>query len=283
VIRVRCLSPALYSPLMARRRQPTIFVVSDGRGETATQLVTAAVLQFGKPYRIVRESLVRTPARVEKIVKKAAAANAVIFYTLVADDTRGEMRRSGHEMLVPTVDILGPAFTALGDLFHTERSSTPGLFYRLEHERFDRMAAIDYTLTHDDGQRPHELNQADLVIVGVSRASKSSTCFFLAYHGTKAANVPLLPEIPPPEQLVNLPPNKVIGLRVTVDRLITVREARAAHLGFRTTDPYLDRRTVAREVIAAHRMMEKHEWRWVEASYLAVEEIAREVMQLARS
>jgi len=268
---------------MARRKQPTIFVVSDGRGETATQLVTAAALQFGKHYRIVRESEVRTPGRVEKIVKRAAAAKAVIFYTLVADDTRGEMRRSGNEMLVPTVDILGPAFTALGDLFHSERSSTPGLFYRLEHERFDRMAAIDYTLTHDDGQRPHELNQADLVIVGVSRASKSSTCFFLAYHGTKAANVPLLPDIPPPEQLVKLPPEKVIGLRVTVDRLITVREARAAHLGFQTTDPYLDRRTVAREVIAAHRMMEKHGWRWVEASYLAVEEIAREVMHLARS
>jgi regulator of PEP synthase PpsR (kinase-PPPase family) len=268
---------------MPKRKLPTIFVVSDGRGETATQLVTAAALQFEQRYRIVRESEVRTPERVEKIVKRAAAANAVIFYTLVEDDTRAEMRRAGNEMLVPSVDILGPAFTALGDLFHTTRGSTPGLFYSLEHERFDRMEAIDYTLTHDDGQRPHELNQADLVVVGVSRASKSSTCFFLAYNGVKAANVPLLPDIPPPEQLLKLPPEKVIGLRVTVDRLITVREARAAHLGFQSADPYLDRKTVAREVIAAHRMMEKHGWRWVEASYLAVEEIAREVMQLARS
>lgn len=269
--------------MMARRRVPTVFVVSDGRGETAAQLLRAATVQFrGVEYRTSLKANVRTLQRIEAIVEQAARAKAVIFYTLVDDEARRRMRHRARELSVPSVDILGPAFTALHHLFQRKRGHTPGLLYTLEHERIDRMDAVDYTLKHDDGQRPHELGEAHVVLVGVSRASKSATCFYLAYAGVRAANVPLVPGIPPPEELLNLPPGKVVALRVELSRLLVVREARASHLPLPACDPYIDRRSVAAELAYANRLIQRHGWRSVDVSYLAVEETAHEVMRLAR-
>jgi regulator of PEP synthase PpsR (kinase-PPPase family) len=231
-------------------------------------------------YNTERHSNVCTPERVRTVVRQAARAGAVIFYTLVSEDVRKAMRQTSRDLHVPSIDILGPAFTALHGLFHAQRRSTPGLLYALDRESIDRMDAIDYTLKHDDGQRSEELADADVVLVGVSRASKSTTCFYLAYEGVRAANVPLIPGIPPPAQLLKQPSHKVIGLRVQLSRLLTVREARAANLRLGQTDPYTDKRSVSREVISANQLMDEHGWRAVDASYLAVEEIAREVMRL---
>jgi len=262
-------------------RLPILRVVSDGRGDTATQLVRAASLQFeGARYRIVRHPHVRTEAQVEEVVGEAARTGTPVFYTLVADDTRRAMRRAAAEHLVPVIDLFGPTFRALHDVFRRERAGTPGLLYAAERERFDRMEAIDYTLKHDDGQRPHELTGADVVLVGVSRTAKSSTCFFLAYEGIRAANVPLVPGLAPPRALVRLPRARVVGLRINLERLRTVREARAGHLRLARDDAYLDKRAIAREVLDANRTMERHGWETIDASYLAVEEIAREVLRL---
>jgi len=238
-------------------------------------------VQFeGQQVRISRRSNVRTEKRVRQIVEKAAEEGAVIFYTLVQEDSRRALSEHTRRLLVPTVDLLGPAFSALYDLFKRQPSGTPGLLYASERENIDRYDAIDYTLKHDDGQRPHELGQADVVLVGVSRASKSSTCFFLAYKGIKAANVPLIPGIEPSDHLLNLPPSKVVGLRVNVNRLITVRETRAHSLHLGVWDDYLDKRTIAREVNEAHRLMERHNWSNFDASYMAIEETAREVRRI---
>jgi hypothetical protein len=268
---------------MPRKPTPSIFIVSDGRGDTAANVLKAAAVQFeGRSYRVVRKAGVRTPDEAAAILKEARKAKAIVFYTLVDEEIRRTMRRASGRHLVPTVDILGPCFTALGDLFGSRRGAIPGLLYASDRDRLDRMDAIDYTLSHDDGQRPHQLSRADVVLVGVSRASKSSTCFFLAYAGIRAANVPLVAGIPPPRQLEALPPERVVGLRVNVDRLLTVRESRAAHLGRAALDSYLDRRAIAHEVLEANRLMEAHGWRSIDVSYLAVEEIAREVMRLRK-
>ena len=141
---------------MAQRKQPTVFIVSDGRGETAAQVVRAAAVQFeGKRYRTVVKSEVRTVEQVLEAVEESAQANAVIFYTLVSNDTRRAMRRAARDHMMRAVDVLGPAFNALHDLLLTKRGSAPGLLYTQDRERLQRMDAIDYTLKHDDGQRPH--------------------------------------------------------------------------------------------------------------------------------
>jgi regulator of PEP synthase PpsR (kinase-PPPase family) len=262
-------------------KSPVLWIVSDGRGETAAQLLRAATLQFeGVRYRLKRHRHVRTAARVESIIARAAKEHAPVFYTLVADDTRRAMRRAAAEHLVAVVDLLGPSFRALHDVFHRGRIARPGLLEAVERERTDRMDAIDYTLKHDDGQRPHELHLADVVLVGVSRSAKSSTCFYLAYEGIRAANVPLVPGVDPPAQLTRLPQEKVVGLRINLDRLLSVRDARARNLRLRTEDDYTDKRTVGREIVAANRIMERHGWESIDASYLAIEEIAHEVLRL---
>jgi len=268
---------------MPPKRLPTVFVVSDGRGDTAQQLLDAAAVQFeGMRYHTRRHANIRTVEQIQKVVREAARAKAVIFYTLVDEEIRKAMRRNTRERLVASVDVLGQAFTALHDLFHRQRGSTPGLLYARERERIDRMNAIDYTLKHDDGQRPSELGAADVVLVGVSRSSKSTTCFYLASEGVRAANVPLVPGVELPTKLLALPKRKVIGLRIDLTRLLAVREGRAYGIGLGQNDPYVDRRSVGLELAAANRMMERHGWRAIDASYLAIEEIAHEVMRLLR-
>ncbi len=261
---------------------PTVYAVSDGRGETCQQVVKAAVVQFeGLPVRLVRRGQVRTARRVESVMREAAEARAVVFYTLVGDETREALAAQAKRLAVPTVDVLGPAFSALHDLFKRAPRSKPGLLYRSDRERFDRQVAIDYTLAHDDGQRLRDLDQADVVLVGVSRSSKTSTCFYLAYEGVKAANVPLVPDLPLAPELLSLDPEKVIGLRMNVIRLMTVREARAQGVNHPTAmQEYLDQRSLTREVIRANRLMDERGWRSLDASYMAVEEVAREVMAM---
>jgi regulator of PEP synthase PpsR (kinase-PPPase family) len=229
---------------------------------------------------MLRRSNVRTAPAVRKVVEQAARMGAVVFYTLVGEETRQEMTSAATEFLVPAVDILGPSFSALHDLFKAEPSSVPGLLYTSDREHFDRLDAIDYTLKHDDGQHPNGLPDAHVVVVGVSRASKSSTCFFLAYEGIRAANVPLIADIPPPRQLLDLDPERVVGLRMNVMRLQTVREVRAHALRLGSTDGYTDKREIAREVRHAHALMDKQGWPSFDASYMAIEEIAKKVLRL---
>lgn len=190
-----------------------IFIVSDGTGRTAEQVVRSAIVQFEpEPTEVVVRPGVRSPAHVDRVVREAAEAGGVIFYTLVSDVTRRAMKDATAERLVEAVDILGPVFGGLNTVFHRRARARPGQYYESERVLFDRIDAIDYTLKHDDGLRTHELNQADVVLVGVSRVSKSSTCFFLAYRGIRAANVPLLPDREPPKELASLAPNRVIDL-----------------------------------------------------------------------
>jgi regulator of PEP synthase PpsR (kinase-PPPase family) len=269
------------SGAVAEQKLPTILVVSDGRGDTCAQVVRAALVQFeGQPCELEQHPNVRSVRGVERVVARAAAQRAVVFYTLVGDETRAALARAARRRLVPAVDVLGPGFSALHDLFRRRPRAQPGLLYASNRELFDRQEAIGYTLAHDDGQRLDGLAEADVVLVGVSRVSKSSTCFYLAYEGVKAANVPLVPGAPPPRELLRLPRRKVVGLRMNVRRLMTVREARGEHLGLRDGDSYLDEREIARELTEANRLMDRRGWRSLDVSYLAVEEIAREVRLL---
>jgi regulator of PEP synthase PpsR (kinase-PPPase family) len=261
-------------------KKPTIFLVSDGRAETAARVLQAAAVQFeGEEFHVELRRNIRTPEAVRQVVQEAEKLDAIIFFTLVGIETRKAMHLAmGRNIEI--IDLLGPVITALHNRFKRAPGAIPGLLYDQDRDRYDRMTAFDYVLTHDDGQRIHELKRADVVLVGVSRSSKSSTCFYLAFQGVRAANVPLVPGIDPPIQLLKLPPSRVIGLRISVQRLLSVREARMPDLGLDADQDYVDRRAVAAEVNEANRLMDRHGWNTVDVSYLAVEEIARQVLHL---
>jgi regulator of PEP synthase PpsR (kinase-PPPase family) len=266
---------------MADPVTPKIYIVSDGRGETCRQVIDAALVQFGGAHcDTVRCADVRTRERIEEIASTAARDGGVIFYTLVSPETRQAMQRASRQRFVPTVDILGPALSALDDLFGSAPGGTPGLLYETNRDRFDRIEAMHFTLRHDDGQRTHELDLADVVLVGVSRSSKTSTCFYLAYAGVLAANIPLIPGVEPPPELLKLPAEKVIGLRITSARLMALRQSRLSTLGRAELGEYRDQRTIARELIEAGRLMKEQGWRSIDVSYRAVEEIASQVMDM---
>lgn len=267
--------------MVPKETLPKLFVVSDGRGETCQHVLRAALVQFeGREFDLVVRPYVRTAEQVVDIVTEAARSHAVIFYTLVVHEVRVAITRLAEEHLVPLVDVLGPSFSALHDLLKSTRTAKPGLYYASDRERFDRQDAIDYTLNHDDGQRARELHLADVVLVGVSRASKSTTCFCLAFQGIKAANVPILPGLPGVAAAVQGQADE--GHRAEHERRAPDDGARRAHGGPGHRAHALLRQQAGNHQRGhlCHEPDEEHHWRSIDASYMAVEEIAREVRRM---
>ncbi|MHC4949322.1 MAG: pyruvate, water dikinase regulatory protein [Planctomycetota bacterium] len=266
---------------MARDPARRIFIVSDGTGRTCEQVLRSALVQFeDAPIEVTVRAGIRSVEKVRQVVCDAAEAGATIFFTLVSEKTRKAMKDNANEQFVEAVDVLGPVFSGLNSIINRRVRARPGHYYRSERVYFDRMDAIDYTLKHDDGQRLHGLGQADVVLAGVSRVSKSSTCFYLAYRGIRAANVPLFGDREPPRELTRLHPKRVVGLVMNCRRLVAIRQARLHQMGVTELDRYVDAPAIASELRATHRQMSKHGWRQIDVSYLAIEEIAKQVRRL---
>lgn len=270
---------------MGKKKQPLlkIFLLSGSTGRTATHVLEAALAQFvGPEPEIVRRFGVRSVRSAIKTVKDAAKAKAVLLHTLVSPEVREAVVEAATLANVHTCDILGPVIALLEDHLQTPPQRQPGLSYELRRERYDRIDAVDFTLAHDDGCLIQELAQAAVVLVGVSRVSKSVTCFYLAYRGIRAANVPIVACGEPPEELVELDPAKVVGLTMNASRLKSIREARAETFGA-AHEAYVDQREIARELGHMNAMMEKYGWHCIDVSYKSVEEVAYEVSRRVRA
>lgn len=257
-----------------------IFLVSDGTCRTCEQVARAVLVQFEHPLRMVHKTSVRDVGAAQAAVREAAEAGGVILYTLIAGPVREAMREASARMMVPAVDVLGPVMRCIDDYARSPRREAPGRLYQSNREYFDRIDAVEFTLAHDDGCRLNDLDKADVVLVGVSRSSKSTTCFFLAYSGIRAANVPLFADAEPPRELRELDPRRVIGLIANAHRLQAVREARLMSWEQGLSQEYVDRVRIGREIRASREQMERYGWRWIDVSYKATEEVAREVRQM---
>jgi [pyruvate, water dikinase]-phosphate phosphotransferase / [pyruvate, water dikinase] kinase len=268
---------------MTRSHDEPLLVVllSGATGRTATQVVNAALAQFDHPLvRVIKQHNVRTATAARKIVRDVGGRRAVICHSLVSPVVRDAVAAEAKRQLIPTVDILGGVLAVLSDQLGAAPRGKPGLLYKLHKEQFDRIDAVGFTLSHDDGAGLATLADADVVLVGVSRASKSVTCFYLAYRGVCAANVPLIRGIDAPAELLAMPRDKVIGLTIAPGRLRNVREARRAKLGHAAaTDYYVGHAEIDAELKYALKLMRKHGWRCIDVSYMAVEEVAAQVLQ----
>jgi hypothetical protein len=266
-----------------RRRKPLrIVVLSGGTGRTGEQVLRSALAQFEEPdVEIVVKPRVRTSAAAMKVIEAAAAKGAILCHTLVDTKVRELVARECHLRDIHAVDLLGPTVSLLDDHLDGTPRHKPGLSYELNKEQFDRIDAVDFTLAHDDGTRVKDLNRADVVLVGVSRASKSVTCFYLAYRGIRAANVPLVTGFEPPEQLFRLSPDKVVGLMMNPHRLQSIRQARGGAISAAQLPNYTNLRHIAKELRDAQTLMNKHGWRSIDVSYMSVEEVASEIIHMA--
>lgn len=260
-----------------------IHVLSGGTGRTAEEVVQAALAQFDDvAVAVIVRGQIRSVKAARDAVRRAAADGGLLCHTLVVPRIRAAVIREAQLHLLPTVDVLGPILALLSDALGVPPRGQAGRSYQLHKERFDRLDAVDFAAAHDDGLRAHELNRADVVLVGVSRVSKSVTCFYLASHGIRAANVPLLLDRPVPEDLLRLDPRKVIGLTMNVARLSQIRAARLPHLGTAQLDKYAGDDHVRNELRYALRLMARYRWRHLDISYQSVEEVAQEIVSLLR-
>lgn len=258
-----------------------IIILSGSTGRTVEHVVRAALAQFGNPpVQLVKKVHVRSASAGREIVRSLEPGRAIICHSLVSTNVRDAVLDEAQRRMIPTVDILGRVLAVLSDHLGVAPKHKPGLSYKLQKEYFDRIDAVSFTLDHDDGAHVANLRQADVVVVGVSRVSKSVTCFYLGYRGVRAANVPLIRGLPVPEQLLRMPSEKVIGLTTTPGRLRSVREARRHKLGRRSADYYVEQNEVASELRYALQLMRKHNWRTIDVSYMAVEEVAMQILQM---
>lgn len=257
-----------------------IYLVSGGSGKTASQVVRACLAQFPESDVQLRQRcpVVSTESALE-IVEQAASEKGILCHTLVNVAVRQALSQAALAKGVPCVDLLGPTLAAIGERTSRSPLGQAGLLYELNREEFDRMDAVDFTLAHDDGQRLHDLSQADVVLVGLSRVSKSVTCFYLASRGLRAANVPLVPGLDAPPELASIEPGKVFGLTMNAAHLSKVRQVRLNRIAAKREVPhYADKRELNREIRVIDSIIAKYGWTRIDVSYKATEEVASEII-----
>ncbi len=264
----------------ADNRPAEVFVVSDGTGETATGAVRAAMMQFRTQWRMRTFADVRHPGQVGRILELAQRERALVVFTVVDASVATALRSAGSELGVPTVDLLGPLLTRAAQHVRAEPRLEPGLLHRFSDEYFQRIDAVEFAVRHDDGLNLRTLFEAEIVLTGVSRTSKTPLSMYLAQRGHKTGNVPLVPGLDPPRELLELDPRKVIGLILDPASLITIRQARLRTMRAPPWSAYVDPESVYEEVGRAKRLFRQRGWRTVDTSGRAVEETAARVLEL---
>lgn len=259
-----------------------IFIASDATGRTAETVVRAALVQFqGASVHLRHRTHIRTAHEVRDLVQAAAEARGLIVHTLVLPELRTLMLTEARARKVPAIDLLGPLLLRLEDLLELEPVHQPGLFRRMDEEYRRRFEVMDFTVRHDDGQDPQELPLADIVLVGVSRTSKTPLSMFLAWRGHRAANVPIVQGLPLPEELGRLDPRKVVGLTIKADRLLELRRSRLQQMETPPQFSYADPRQITAELEYAKTLCVRAGWSVVDVTDKSVEEVASEVLILA--
>lgn len=258
-----------------------VFSVSDATGHTCEMVVRAALTQF-KRAEITLETFanVRTPGQIDEVMEAAQAVNGVVIYTFVSPSLRQHISKEGRARGIPTVDIMGPVLTRLSDLLEISPLARPGLFRQLDSDYFRRMEALDFTLEHDDGRGLETLGRAEIVLVGVSRTSKTPVSIYLAYRGWKVANVPLIRDEPLPPALAEVEAGRIVALIIQPTRLEAVRRERMRRQNIPDAGGYADRDLVRREVSAAGRQFDELGYAQVDVTFKSIEETATEVVRL---
>ncbi len=259
-----------------------LHLVSDATGETINSVARACLVQFEgiEPIEHVW-SLIRTKGQMEKALAGITKDPGPVLFTLVNEALRDQLLEGCRDRDVPCVPVLDPVIHRLAACFGVEISGQPGLQHALDAEYFGRMDAMNFALTHDDGQIPGEIDKADVILVGVSRTSKTPTCIYLANRGLKAANVPVVPNCPLPGGLLESKLALIVGLTKDPARLVQVRRNRLRMIvqGQDDTD-YVDLESVREEVAFARKLCQKHDWPIIDVSRRSIEETAATIMNL---
>lgn len=258
---------------------PPIIVVSGGRGASGEQLARTALAQFNDrevPVEIIGE--VKTDEQVREAVARAEQTGGTIVHTLVDADLRQKLIVLARERNITAIDLIGGLMLHLTRLLGQEPAGRPGLYRQIRETYFKRIEAIEFTVDHDDGRKPHELSRAEIVLIGVSRVGKTPLSIYLGTRGWKVANVPIVHGIDPPEQLFAIDPRRVVGLTIDPTSLYAFRSERQQKLGLRRLSTYTDPRALYEEVEHAERIFQRGGFPVVDITERSIEENADEVI-----
>jgi regulator of PEP synthase PpsR (kinase-PPPase family) len=257
-----------------------VHLVSDSTGETLNTVLKATATQFAaaKPLEHVY-ALIRSKSQMEKVLAEIEAAPGLVLYTVLNPELRRILEFRCSELQVPALSVLDPLLNAFAEYLGVEQSLRAGSQHELNDAYFKRIEALDYTLAHDDGQMAWDLEPADVVLVGVSRTSKTPTCMYLANRGVKCANIPIIPGQEPPLALFSLRKPLVIGLIASPDRLAQIRTSRLGAMNAADKlDAYSDVDAIRAEVLRAKRLFAKHRWPVIDVTRKSVEETAASIL-----
>ncbi|MEX2425269.1 MAG: pyruvate, water dikinase regulatory protein [Thermomicrobiaceae bacterium] len=263
-------------------RKLRIFTVSDGGGATAEAVADAVTVQFpGVDFTIVRFAGVRTREQVLSAVREAENHGGIIVHTVVMTEIRRLLLRECRQRGLEHVDLIGPLMGQVSQKVEMRPLLRPGVSRGLSDDYFQRIEAIQYTVQHDDGQGVERLAEADIVLVGVSRASKTPLSIFLSMRGWKVANVPIVPGVEPPSSLSEIDQQKIVGLTISKDELVQIRMNRVESLGSGGGGDYADPDKIAEELAYCRRIFRRgYPWPIVDITGKSIEESAKEVISL---
>jgi regulator of PEP synthase PpsR (kinase-PPPase family) len=258
-----------------------VHLVSDSTGETLNAMTKAVCARFDDVLPIEHSyPLVRSPRQLERVLREIEAAPGVVIHTIVDGVLRAGLEQGCRDLDAPCIAALDPMVASLGRYLGASLSSRVGAQHALDTDYFNRIEALNYAIGHDDGQGGQNLQNADVVLLGVSRTSKTPTSIYLAHRGVRAANVPLVPGAELPAQLFQIRGPLIVGLVVSPDRLVQIRRQRLLSLNESRESAYVDVDAVREETIQARRLFEKHGWPVIDVTRRSVEETAAAVINL---
>jgi len=262
-------------------RNPLIYIISDSVGETAESVIKAGLSQFTiDEYQINRIRYVDNEETIDKALKNAVENKALIGFTLVDPNLRGYLSMKAKEMHIEAIDIMGPVLDSLERSLKETPLFKPGLVHKLDEDYFKRVEAIEFAVKYDDGQDPRGIMQADIVLIGVSRTSKTPLSQYLALKCLKVANIPIVPEIDPPSELFEIDASKCIGLSISPEKLNEIRKERLKALGLEDQAKYANLQRIMEELEYFDQIVDQLSCEVVDVSSKAVEEVANTILHI---
>ncbi|MBV9287474.1 MAG: kinase/pyrophosphorylase [Hyphomicrobiales bacterium] len=261
-----------------------LHLVSDSTGETLIAASRAAAAQYQGVASIEHVyPLVRTPAQLDRVIVEIENSPGIVLFTLVDSDLSRRLEVSCEASGSPCLSVLGPILSLFQSYLGQNSTSRAGAQHMLNADYFKRIDALNFSLMSDDGQLPENLEQADIVLVGVSRTSKTPTSIYLANRGYKTANVPLVPNIPLPRSLLDLRRPLIVGLVASAERIVQIRQNRLLTLHADSRTEYVDRIAVAEEIAASRRLFAENSWPTIDVTRRSIEETAAAILDLYRA
>lgn len=266
---------------------PTFFhlhLVSDSTGETLSTVARAAIVRYDDVEAIEHvHPLIRSDRQLDKVLSAIEQAPGMVLFTLVNEKMAERVERFCQELGLPSANVLDPVVRLMQSYLNLPVAPRVGGQHQLDTDYFRRIDALNYVLMHDDGVLPEDIEQAEVILVGVSRTSKTPTCIYLANRGVKAINIPIVPGVPLPRRLFEAENPLIVALVASPERIAQIREHRLLTLNAKPDDAaYVDRRAIAEEIALTRRICAEHRWPIIDVTRRSIEETAAAIMALAK-